>query len=61
MMLYSLIMLIIRVMILTELIEASLTISLDQDTSAPVANDEDRRHIVSRGRVLPFICKIRIK
>lgn len=42
---------------LTELIEASLTTSLDQDTSAPVAKDEDCRQMVSKGRVLPLICK----
>lgn len=42
---------------LTELIEASLTTSLDQDESAPVANDEDCRQMVSTGRVLPLICK----
>lgn len=44
---------------LTELIEASLTISLDQDTSAPVPKDADRRQMVSTGRVLPLICKRR--
>jgi len=44
---------------LTELIEASLVISLDQDTSAPVAKDEDCRQIFSRGSVLPLICSRR--
>lgn len=42
--------------VLTELIEGSLTTSLDQDTSAPVVKDEDCRQMVSTGRVLPFIC-----
>lgn len=44
---------------LTELMAASLTTSLDQEKSVPVVKDEDWRQMVSRGRVLPSICKKR--
>lgn len=42
---------------LTELMAASLTTSLDQEKSVPVVKDEDWRQMVSRGRILPSICK----
>lgn len=40
----------------TQLIEASLQTSLDQNKFAVVVNDDVRRWMVSMGKVLPFIC-----
>lgn len=42
---------------LTQLMAASLATSLNQEESVLVVKDEDWRQMVSRGRILPAICK----